>query len=151
MRISWGTKIAMLYSGFVIMILALVITTFRQNVELVTDNDNYYQQEVGFQKHLDAARAANALHDPLRITANEQTLTIRFPERFASQTLNGKVLFYAPTKAAADRSFELTGVKDGQWTVSRQKLAAVPYEVQVNWTAGETDYFEKIKLNLQQP
>lgn len=149
MRISWGTKIALLYSGFVVMILALVITTFRQNVELVTED--YYQQEVGFQKHLDAARAANALHDPLRITANAQTLTIKFPERFAGQALNGKVLFYAPTKAAADRNFSLTDVKDGQWTVSREKLSHVPYEVQVSWNAGETEYFQKIKLNLQQP
>lgn len=149
MRISWGTKIALLYSGFVVMILALVITTFTRKVELVTED--YYQQEVGFQKHLDAARAANALHDPLRITANEQTLTIQFPERFASQTLNGKVLFYAPTLAAADRNFPLTDISGGQWTVSREKLASVPYEVQVNWTAGETEYFQKIKLNLQKP
>ncbi len=146
MKISWGTKIAFLYSGFVVMIVALVITSFRQNVELVTED--YYQQELVFQKHLDAARAANALHDPLRITANDETLTIRFPERFATQTLNGKVLFYAPTKAAADRNFTLQDVQGGQWTVSRKELSSVPYEVKVSWNTGEKEYFQKVKLNL---
>ncbi len=149
MKISWGTKIAVLYSGFVIMIAALVITSFRQNVELVTED--YYQQELGFQKQLDATRAANALHDPLSISANDQTLTIRFPQRFASEPLNGKVMFYAPTRAAADRNFALTNVRNGQWTVSRDQLDLVPYEVKVSWNTGGTEYFQKVNLNLMTP
>lgn len=150
MKISWGTKIAFLYGGFVILILCLVVAAATKGTnELVTED--YYQQEVGFQKKLDASRAANALHDPLQVTANDQLLTIRFPQRFASQVLNGKVQFYAPTRAAADRNFDITDVSGGQWTVSRQKLASVPYEVQVSWNAGGTDYFQKIALNLQQP
>lgn len=149
MKISWGTKIAFLYGGFVVLILSLVAATFRSSTELVTED--YYQQEVGFQKKLDASRAANALHDPLQVTANDQLLTIRFPERFAGQPLTGKVKFYAPTRAAADRNFDLSDVHGGQWTVSREKLLPVPYEVQVSWNAGGTDYFQKIALNLQQP
>lgn len=144
MRISWGTKIAFLYGGFVVMILALVSATFRHKNELVTED--YYQQETVFQKRLDAARAAQTLEEPLLLTGNSQTLILTFPVRFSGKEISGNVHFYAPSHAAADRSFPLTNLQDRKWIMSREKLATVPYEVQVSWAADGVDYYQTLQL-----
>lgn len=147
MQLSWGTKIAFLYSGFVGMILTLVGATFMRKNELVTDD--YYQQETVFQHRLDAARAATALTEPLRITSNASAITLVFPQRFSGMAVSGTVRFYAPARATADREFPLEGLSDLRWTLERTQLAPVAYEVQVSWQAGGTDYYQALPLQIQ--
>ncbi|MBW7914094.1 MAG: FixH family protein [Taibaiella sp.] len=68
MKFGWGSRIALLYGGFVVLIAALVTGSMRQDFDLVADD--YYQQEIAYQNVLDAGKNQSALSAPVRVYAN---------------------------------------------------------------------------------
>lgn len=147
MKISWGTRIALLYIGFVVMIISLVTATFFNKAELVASN--YYDQEIVFQKRLDAAKAANALHERLLIREEGNKVVLRFPSTMPSAGITGTANFYAASNAGADRKFPIQIENGKEWTVERSKLTSARYEVQVSWAANGQDYYQTIPLNVE--
>ena len=146
MNIGWGTKIAILYTGFVVLIVSLVAASAMSKTDLVADD--YYQQEVDFQKRLDAAQAGNALSTPLSIDTADGNVSILFPQEFHGKALSGTVHFYAAASSGADKIFPLK-TSEGRYIVVRSSLAKMPYEVQVSWSASGKDYYQSIPLNLR--
>lgn len=146
MQISWGTKIAALYIGFVVMIIGLVAATFRQPSQLVTKD--YYQQEVGFDKKMAAQKAANSLSTPLRIETTEDEIRLQFPAEFESQNVTGQVYFYSIADASRDCRFPIEGLDHGSWQHSSSNLPQGNYEVQVQWTAAGTTYFQSKDIQI---
>lgn len=144
---SWGTKIAMLYSGFVIMIITLVTLTFYNKSELVAED--YYQRETLFQQQLNAELAAKALGENIQLNKGDYAISLQFPRAVQGQVISGTVHFYAAAQAAADRSFPLEQVTGNTWTIERNKLGKANYEVRVSWKAGGKDYYQAMPLNLQ--
>lgn len=145
MKISWGTKIAALYIGFVLMIITLVAAATMTKTDLVADN--YYQQEIGFQKRIDATKAALELYQPASLTESTNNIDISFPAVFKGQDLKAKVHFYAAANSSADKNFDVE-TTDAQWQVSKSKLAHAAYEVQISWQSGGKDYYQSLPLNL---
>ena len=146
MNISWGTKIAILYSAFVVMIISLVVASSRKKVDLVSDN--YYQQEVAFQQQIDAEQARTALRDSVTLEVDETNISLIFPQIFASKNIATDIRFYAVVDGSADRSFSIN-TNNGRVIIVRKKLACVPYEIQVSWTLDKTKYYQAIPLNLK--
>lgn len=144
-RISWGVKIAMLYGGFVVLILSLVIGTNFRKSELIADD--YYQQELTFQQKIDAAAATAALKESIMVSSDAASVLIKFPEAFNGQGLTGSIHFYAPSSAKADRIIPVQS-NNGVMTVGRNKLAAAVYEVQISWSANGKSYYQSVPLNL---
>jgi hypothetical protein len=60
MHISWGIKIAMLYCGFVALIIIMVSMAMNQKIDLVSKD--YYEQELNYQKKIDKTNRSHALH-----------------------------------------------------------------------------------------
>jgi hypothetical protein len=75
---SWKYKIGLLYGGFVVMILILVVLAYTGKVELV--DKNYYQKELNYQKTIDAKQRGYRYLSEFLVQQNEQELWITFPE-----------------------------------------------------------------------
>jgi len=146
LKISWGTKITILYCGFVALIATLVISAMRMDWDLV-DKD-YYKQEIGFQQQLDAAANTAALSAPLSLTVKEANIVLRFPPESGAAGTEASVHFYAPAAAALDRRFTLPISPDGAVFIPRDKVAKAAYTVKISWTAAGKQYFEELPLNL---
>jgi hypothetical protein len=146
MKISWGTKIAGLYIGFVVMMISLVTATSFNKPDLVAED--YYAQEIAFQKRLDATRSGNALKEAVQIEKTAEEIIIRFPDEFRDKLITGELHFYAPAGSAADRRIPLQ-TSDNGCVVSRKSLARVPYEVRISWTVSGKDYYQANSLDLQ--
>jgi nitrogen fixation protein FixH len=144
-RISWGTRIAFLYIGFVALIATLVISATRMDFDLVSKD--YYQQEIGYQKRLDATAATSALSQPLAATVNATNVVVLFPQEFAKQTVDATIRFYSPINDTHDREFKLQSA-DGKIFIERAKLDKTAYTLQVSWNAGDKDYYQELPLNL---
>lgn len=56
LKLNWGAGIAVLYMGFVAMIVLLVVMSMRQKIDLVTDE--YYAEELLFQGKIDKIKRA---------------------------------------------------------------------------------------------
>jgi hypothetical protein len=146
MPVSWGTKIACLYGGFVALIITLVTATFFHKSELVADN--YYQQELQYQSRLDASHAAATLNEPLQILQQQESIVIVFPGRFMGQSLEGNLHFYAAARATADRNLPIQTSNDTMF-VPRAALDHASYELQVSWSSAGTEYYQSLPLDLQ--
>ena len=110
---------------------------------------DYYQQEIVFQKRLDATSANNALSQPLSVTANATNVVILFPPEFVGGAIKADVRFYSPINDTYDRGFSLQAT-DGKLFIERAKLDKTSYTVQISWNATGKDYYQEVPLNLNQ-
>lgn len=145
MKIGWGTKIALMYIGFVGLIITLITMSMRQDFQLVAPD--YYQQELKYQEVIDASRNQAALSAPAKIVAGEETITVSFPSEFKDEILKGTVSFYAPANAEWDQEFKLE-TTDNRMVISRKNLRDTRYKIKLSWQAGGKDYYQESVLNL---
>ena len=145
MKINWGWKIAILYSGFVVLILGLVIASNRQHFDLVSKD--YYEEEIAYQKVIDAGKNQSALSQPLSIHANETAVTIDFPEEFKSKLLTGKIQFYSPVDAQWDRNFNIDA-HNNSVTIARSGLHNTRYTIKISCTVDGKNYYQESEIML---
>ena len=137
---SWGWKIALLYGGFVTLILTFVIPSPRRDVHLVTED--YYAQEIAYQERIDRTQAAQRLADPMsiRYEAAKGTITVDYPD--GQRSLKGSVKLYRPSDARLDRTFEAQPDAEGLQVVSTQGMVPGLWRVQVLWEANGVRYYQ---------
>jgi hypothetical protein len=145
MKIGWGWRIALLYSGFVILIVTLVIGANRQHFDLVSKD--YYDAELGYQKVLDASKNQSALSQPLTIHANESSVIIDFPDEFKSKMLSGDIQFYAPVNADWDRNFKINA-QNNSFTIARSALRNTRYTIKITCSVDGKNYYQESEIYL---
>jgi len=145
MKIGWGWKIGILYSGFAVFILCLVIGANRQKFDLVSKD--YYEEEIAYQKVLDAGKNQSALSKPINIHADAKCIVIEFPEEFRSKVLTGQVQFYAPVNAEWDRDFKLDK-QNNSFTVSRSSLHNTRYTIKISCMVDGKNYYQESEILL---
>ncbi len=146
-KISWGTGIAMLYTGFVLGILFLVTLSVNQRVDLVSED--YYALELDFQNKINKTHRAEALPEPLRWKMTDTALEIKFPPEFSHQNLSGKVRFYCPSNNGKDKEFAIIPNATNQQTILLNKLQPGRYLLQFDWKNGETTYWNEGALVIK--
>lgn len=145
-NIGWGTRIAVLYGGFVIMMVTLVTLSIKQDFSLVSDE--YYKEELAYQNTIDASRNSSALSEPATVSAYTKEVVVRFPQEFAGNSVAGTVHFYSPVATALDRKFDIL-LSNNSMHIDRQQLAGSRYVVKLSWKANDKTYYQETDLNLQ--
>ncbi|MBS1614849.1 MAG: FixH family protein [Bacteroidetes bacterium] len=147
MTINWGTRILLLYVGFVALIGLLVWKSMHTKVNLVTED--YYAQELVFQKKLDAERASSLLAQKPVVSLTPKEIIIFFPPGFSGKNIEGHLQLYFAPDAALDRQFEHLQAHDGQISIPRKYIAQLKYTAKLSWTCEGTTYYQEYPLNLQ--
>ncbi len=145
-KISWGVRIALLYGGFVALIIILVVGSMRQQFDLVSAD--YYSQEIKYQEVIDASKNQSALSAPVKLSATESAVTIQFPKEFERQQLSGSIQFYSPASSKWDKeiAIETTG---NSMTVPRTSLPAPYYKTKLRWQANGKPYYQESEIILK--
>lgn len=146
MKIGWGWKIAVLYGGFVVLILTLVLKANSQHFDLVSKD--YYEEEIAYQKVLDAGKNQSALSQPVSIHANSSAVVIEFPAEFRSKIMTGDVRFYAPVNAEWDRDFKIN-TDNNTFTIQRSALHNTRYTIKISCTVDGKSYYQESEILLQ--
>ena len=145
MKLGWGWKIAILYGSFMILILSLVVASNHQQFDLVSQN--YYGEEIAYQKVLDAGKNQSQLSQPLGVHANDKTITIDFPDEFRNKALSGTVQFYSPVNSAWDRIYKINA--DGNSiTINRNELRNTRYTIKISCRADSKCYYQESEIIL---
>ena len=146
---NWGWKIFILYTGFVIMTLIVVIYTMTQKVELVTDD--YYKEEIAYQKQIDRIKNAKRLKDPLTVEylPSKAIIVFTFPDEHVKVGLDGSILFYRPSDTSEDRKVIIKPDDHGIQMLNVRKLPTGYWRVKVLWSSGGTEYYINKELVLQ--
>lgn len=97
---SWGYRITILTLGFVCFMTFLVISAFRQDFDLVTED--YYAKELQFQNQIEKQSNQMQLKDSLSCIVSDNNVIIKFPDELIQNNITGEVLFFRPSDADKD-------------------------------------------------
>lgn len=84
---------------------------------------------------------ANALAEPLVVSAGPEGIRVAFPSLFRGRPLTGSLHVYRPSDERMDVIIDLAGDTSLIRTVPAEKLHHGRYQVKVEWTAGDTTYY----------
>lgn len=143
---NWGRAIILVFVLFASGIGYLVYRATQTEFDLV--EDDYYEQELNYQQHIDQRNKAIKMGVELSISINENTLRLGLTNIHQAIT-SWNVLFYDPTNRANDRNFKLASSDSAQWFIPLEKLnqSAVQkksYTIKLDWVMdGDTFRTEK--------
>jgi nitrogen fixation protein FixH len=145
-KLNWGAGIAIAYSGFVAMILVLVIMSTGEKIDLVTNQ--YYAQELTFQDKINKTERAKALTNPLKWEITDGEINIRYPEADESETLSGTINLYCPANDKNDRTFNINST-EGSQAISTTQIPDGRYKLQIDWKRGAVTYWDEGIILIQ--
>jgi hypothetical protein len=143
---SWGTKIAILYVGFVALIATMVALSMHENVDLVSAD--YYVQELNHQRKIDKIERTQKLKTQLTWTMRDGAIQINYPEEFRGKPVTGNIQFFRPSDASLDRSMPIKADSSGMQTVSTLNLKKGVYLIQIHWESEKSSYYNEGTIQL---
>ena len=137
---NWGHKIIIVFILFAAGILTLVTKSMRTRIDLVTTD--YYGEELKYQQVIDGRKEALSLSSPVRISQEENTVTLAFPAEMQDIPLTGNILFYRASDSKHDVSLPLQSQK-GLLILDKDRLQKGSYRIQLKWQANGKKYFQE--------
>jgi hypothetical protein len=147
MKINWGWRIAMLYIGFLALMLFLVYKTTLIKDDLVSKD--YYTKELKFQEQLDKQRRTKQLFTPLTWHVEGRNIGLQFPDEVRDKKVNATILFYKANDARQDFSVYCSPDSNGLCTLPTQNLSKGAYQMQIDWKAGDISYYNEGTVNIE--
>jgi len=144
---NWGTKITVLYLGFVSLILVLMFTCFGHPTEL--EYKDYYAREIKYQDQIDASSNANQLSAPIDYLVQESAITITVPAELIGNDLTGTISLLRPSDSKMDRTFDLKLSSTGQQVISDASLPSGVYKLGISLKKADKSYYKEGIINLK--
>lgn len=142
-KFTWGHGVILALSCFIIFICTLIFTIeFSKNTfDLVTDN--YYEEEINYQKEIDATHNAALLKEKPKIEIiSESGIKIIFPKEFNFTNTTGKFKLFRANSQALD-------INKNELDLSPSNTLLIPSKVLVNGNYTLKLYWKKDKINYQ--
>ena len=142
----WPWGITIVFSLFVLVMLSVLLISTTLNNDLVTEN--YYQQEIGYQQHIDQINRTKQLVSKLKfITDDPQTLLLQFPK--LGNSISGTILFFRPDDRKKDFKTAIKINSEARQIIYLKNLIKGNWKVKVFWTAARQDYFDETSLIIE--
>jgi hypothetical protein len=140
MKNPWPVAIIAIFVVFICSTIFLVVFACSHKMDLVSSD--YYEQEIGFQRHLDQMGQAYRAQQPASIAYDPAAGRIRIScLAEPSVPVSGNVQLYRPSAAAMDRHFKLTLDSQGVQSLDASTLRSGLWKVRVSWSVDNQDFF----------
>lgn len=136
---SWGYRITILCLSFVAFMTFLVISAFRKNVDLVTED--YYGKELKFQSQIDKQKNQQNLKESITVKVDGDAVKISFPSELTTKNIEGEILFYRPSDSKKDVRMKLNEVSMGVKRLPLHLFSKGLYKVQIDYKAADKEYY----------
>jgi hypothetical protein len=143
---NFGGRIVVLYLSFVALIVTLVIMSFSQKVDLVSDD--YYAQEMKFQDKIDAINNEKSLAGSIHHSINGNEITLIADSSLLSDDFEGTIHFFRPSDSSKDIQLKMNFVNNTQ-TIESKKLIHGAYKLLLSWTSNQKQYFKEDVIFVQ--
>ena len=138
MKFNWGLKIVIVYGIFVTGILYLVFLSSKQNRDLVSEN--YYSEELAYQKVIDQSTKTAALHSNVEISVTKESIHIQFPTEFKQVDIAGNWTLYYAADQARDIKGNFQTTTAGT-SVKIPRDANGNYLMKLYWKSNKEEYY----------
>lgn len=143
-KFHWGYGIALFFTVFVVFILTAVFTSTKENIHLVTED--YYAEELAYQKRIDQISNTNSLNGKVDIKALENHFEIAFPGN--TEEISGEINFFRPSNSALDQSFAINLDTNGKQLIATNNLVKGYYRIKVTWSMQGRDFYKEEPIYL---
>ncbi|MFK5890535.1 MAG: FixH family protein [Flavobacteriaceae bacterium] len=141
---GWGLVIAMaLFMAFILQYVYRVSVYDKYEHHLVAED--YYKDELNYQKEIDREENANKLIENVKILKTNEGLKIIFPKEFEFDKVSGVIKLLRPSNYKLDLKKDLK-LSSNTFLILDDELATGKYIVSVNWTYNEKKYLYKTSL-----
>lgn len=147
MKINWGTGIAAVYIGFLVVVFGTIAFTLTVDVNLVTEN--YYEEELKHQIQIDKVNRTKALPSQPGIEMRSDSLLFTFPKMFRSSQILGNINFYRPNKEEMDFNLDIKLDPDNSQYFDLSTIAPGRWNINVDWSVYSVEYFHQTKIDIE--
>lgn len=144
-KLSWGTKLGIFASIYVIGVLIFVGFSTTQKINLVSKD--YYPKEVKYQNRINKIKNAQEMLTPVIIEQVGDNILIQFPEGMQSN-VSGDIILYRPADYESDLKYQIILNKNGTHILSTKNLLKGRYTVKIDWKHNKTNYFKEEAIYL---
>ncbi len=146
MKLNWGTGIAIFYSIFVVVLVAVVIKTTTFDNSLVSDD--YYADDLNYQQQYNKLANSRDLAEDLHINLQsaKELVELVFPARLGKAA--GEIVFFCPSDSKSDFTVAIQPGEDNRQTVPITGLKPGLWRVKVDWQAGGKAYYKEVVITI---
>jgi len=148
-KFTWGHGIILALGGFIVFILSMIFLYSRgyQNSEMVSEN--YYEDELVYQKVIDAKNAADRLAEKPVFSQSSEGIKVVFPKRFDNKNSKFRFYLFRTEDSKLDIRKEVELDENNSFIIPAKAgiLRKGSYTLKLNWTENnKTEY--QIDYNL---
>ncbi len=143
---TWGTKIAILYVSFVLLIITMVYMSMNQKIELVSND--YYVQELKYEEKIKRINKANELSSAPLLTKATNVVKLSLPKEMSGKQVKGSIVFFKPSDLTKDKTIQLACDTAGFQQIYTSEFAKGMYKVKIEWTCENESYFNEQMIVL---
>lgn len=143
---NWGTKITILYIGFVILIVSMVFISATNKSELVSKD--YYEQELRYQDRIDALNNEQKLSVTINYEIVDQFVILKYLNSEIRKDFKGEVLFFRPSDSTKDLKIDLIFDKEGEQIISKDKLSKGVYKMCISWKNDKKVFYKEAIITI---
>lgn len=136
----WGNKITLVFVGFVILIVSMVIFSTQQEFDMV--EENYYEEEIAYQAKMDEIRNGNDWAGAVSVKQEGNNLALLFE---GADEVEGKVKFFRASDANLDFFIPISE----EVNIPIEKFKAGNWKVSFVWEAEGKKYFKEEQIFIQ--
>ncbi|GAB4049996.1 FixH family protein [Spirosoma litoris] len=145
---NWGKSIILVFVLFGGFIGTMVYRMTRERIDLV--NDNYYQNEIEYQQHIDRVSNAQQINSDLNSAtamtylADQQQIVFVLP----TSLQKGEITFYRPGDSRQDFRVAIAARHPTRQVVPTKAMAKGNWRVQFTWSDGHREYYKEEQIFL---
>ena len=137
---KWGIGLFILYGGFVLFMLTLVLYVSFQDMQLV--EKDYYKKDLAYHDQIDKRERAQDFRDKMKIDflPGEEKIMIQFSPKISGE-ISGVIRFFRPD--GAEKDFQVAVDVDSlniQFVPSRA-MARGLWRIKIDWMVDSVEYF----------
>ncbi len=137
-KMSWGTKLAIGASIYVVGVLTFVVFSTTQKINLVSKD--YYPKEVEYQKQIDKLENNKKLNESILISQEKGKLQFQFPANMHSD-VSGEIIFYRPADYESDLKHSIQLDANGFQEIKSDQLLKGKYTIKIDWVHQQIGYY----------
>ena len=144
-KINWGTGIVIAFICFISFIMYFVITmnTDKYGHDLVTED--YYKEELEYQKDIDKQNNAKTLSENVSYNKTAEGLLIQFPKEIDYKKITGKVFLYRPSNKQLDFETSIS-LSSTYLLIPDKSLLDGRWNIKIDWQYNGISYLFKETL-----
>lgn len=139
-KFTWGHGVVLALLAFILFILGMVIffPMGKQNAEMISDN--YYQDELEFQKVIDAKKRSDELSENPDVKLQTDGILITFPEAFSNANTKFHFYLYRTDDHNLDVKKDFNLQEHQNFMIPKTVLQKGSYTLKLMWNSQNKDY-----------